>query len=138
MSRNVQNEANLHNLLGRHALHAVYIGVGLYGVGAGRVLVRRLPVLRDHPWLYAPPAALWPYFAGVVVYYVWVDYVNPVVVTLAGPRFDLEETARLQEVPELFLGLGFALFLVTLLDRLRGPVTTPPPVEPRRPAPSPH
>ncbi len=136
VQRNVQDEANLHNLLGRYALHAVYISVGLYGMGLGRVLVRRLPLLRDHPRLYAPPAVLWPYFAGVVLYYGYYDYLNPLVVALAGPAFDLAETSRLQEVPELFLAAGFVFFLVTLRDGLTGPIrgTEPYPAAGRTPA----
>ena len=135
VERNQQDEANLHNLLGRYALHAAYIAVGVYGVALGRVLVRRVPRLRDAPDLYAPPPVLAPYFAGVVLYYAWVDYVNPVVVRLAGPAFDLEEAARLQEVPELFLATGFALFLVLVRDRLRAEQTAAPAPHPDSGAP---
>lgn len=106
--------------LGRYALHAVYVAVGLYGAGLARVLVPRVPGLRDHPHLYAPAPVLAGWFACAPVYYVYVDYVNPLVVGALGPSVDIEEARRLQEAPEFVLALGFLWFLLMAADSVTG------------------
>lgn len=117
VARNVQNEANLHNLLERPALHAVYIGVALYACGLARWVVPRVPHLRRRPWLYVPPPSLWAWFGCALVYYVWADYLDPVLTAVLGNavQVDVLTGPKLQEVVELSLGGGFALFLLRLL-----------------------
>lgn len=118
VERNIQNEANLHNLIGRHALHAVYIAVGLWGLGLGRVLVRTIPFARP-AWLFAPAARRWTWFFPVTGYYLYIDYVGPLLVRLFGPALrDLADgPARFQEPMELLLACGFALFVLDALRR---------------------
>ena len=131
VAQNHQGEANVHNLLGRYALHAVYIAVGLYGAGLARLLVPRVPGLRDHPHLYAPAPVLAGWFACAPAYYVYVDYVNPLVVRALGPSVDIEEAGRLQEAPEFVLALGFLWFLLMAAGSLPvGPAAV------RRPTPT--
>ena len=110
--------AHLHNLLGRHALHAVYIAVGLWGLGLGRVLVRTIPFARP-AWLFAPAARRWTWFFPVTGYYLYIDYVGPLLVRLFGPALrDLADgPARFQEPMELLLACGFALFVLDALRR---------------------
>jgi hypothetical protein len=119
VEQNHQGEANVHNLLGRYALHASFIAVGLYGAGLGRLLVRRVPGLRDAPHLYAPAPVLAAWFGCVAAYYAYVDYGNPLVVRALGPGADLEQAGRLQEAPELVLALGFLWFLLMAAERAR-------------------
>ena len=38
VAANQQDEANLHNLLGRYALHGLYIVIGVWGIGVGRYI----------------------------------------------------------------------------------------------------
>lgn len=120
VARNQQGEANLHNLLGRLALDGTYIVVGLYGSFLARVIVPRLPLLRQRPWLYVPPLSLTTWFGCAWVYYAWADYVNPPVLTrVFGPSVDVVELTgpKLQEVVELALAAGFLLFLLRLVRR---------------------
>lgn len=124
--RNIQDEANLHNLLDRYALHAAYIVVGLWGLGAGRVVARLIPVARP-VWLYAPSRRRWTWFLPVTGYYVWIDYIGPAVATALGPWFDefARGPARFQEPMELLLACAFAFFVV---DVVRSTAAPPRPV----------
>ncbi len=116
---NTQNEANLHNLLGRRSLEGVYILVGLVGAVGARRLVPRLPALRQRSWLFAPPALLAPWFLAVTVYYAWVDYVDVVTSRLFGDDVEWRQVKRLQEYPELALACGFLLFTSYVFQRIR-------------------
>lgn len=117
VERNLQAEANVHNLLGHGPLHLVYIAVGLYGAFGWR-FVHRLPVLRDRPSLYAPPPVLSLYFLLVALYYVgW--FLSLAQVEVLGVTLDVEHVYRSQEFPELVLGVGFLLFLLHVLRRVR-------------------
>ncbi|RJK97882.1 hypothetical protein [Vallicoccus soli] len=112
VERNKQDEANLHNLLRRHQLHAVYLAVGLYGAGLGRLLVRRHPWTRARAALLAPgPREAW-FFGALVAVYGYYELGEPVVARLLGPGHDALSlgVSRLQEVAELSLALGFLLF----------------------------
>lgn len=135
---NKQHEANLHNLLGREALHATYVGVALYGSLVARWLVPRLPLLRVRPWLYAPPASLAAWFGSALVYYGWAEYLNPVIGWAFGPRTDIEYLTgpKLQEVAELALAGGFLLFLLRIVyvnpDRRGAKLLTAAKTEPLR------
>ena len=126
VERNLQAEANLHNLLGHASLHLVYIAVGLYGGLAWR-FVHRIPVLRDRPALYAPPPVLALYFLLVALYYIgW--FLSVPQAQVFGVTLDVERVYRSQEFPELLLSVGFLLFLVHVLRRVRrsgprGPAT---------------
>jgi hypothetical protein len=111
VERNLQDEANLHNLLGRYALHAAYIVVALWGVGVGRWLARRITWLRP-PFAFAPSSDLRWWFAPVLAYYVYVDYVVPLVNAVSARLTVGEGPPRLQEPVELVLAAGFLLFVV--------------------------
>lgn len=127
VERNRQSEANLHNLVSGDVLHPVYIAVGLYGAGLARVLVPRVPGMRDHVDLYAPPRVLAPWFAVASVYYAYYEYVNWLPVRLLGPAVDIKQTGRLQELPELLLSVALLSFVVMVRERLaREPVATGP------------
>ena len=117
---NIQSEANLHNLLDRYALHAAYIFVGLWALGLGRFVIRRLTPLRP-VFLYAPSARTFWWFVPVTAYYLWVDYLGPAVQALAGDWFEplALGPARYQEGVELILALGFAAFLTEVWRRTR-------------------
>ncbi|GMA41593.1 hypothetical protein GCM10025883_36380 [Mobilicoccus caccae] len=123
VERNIQGEANLHNLLGRYALHGAYIVVGLWGLGLGRVVARFLPFARP-VWLYAPFAHRWTWFFPVTGYYVFIDYVGPVLVGALGPALQdiADGPARFQEPMELLLAFGFALFVLDALRMTGRPV----------------
>lgn len=117
VEKNLQAEANLHNLLGHGPLHLVYIAVGLYGALGWR-FVHRLPVLRDRPALYAPPPVLALYFLLVALYYIgW--FLSLTQAQLFGVTLDVEHVYRSQEFPELVLSVGFLLFLLHVLRRVR-------------------
>ncbi len=113
VAANIQNEANVHNLLGRYGLHVAYILVGLWGAGVGRWVCRRVTWL--HPThLYAPPRTLVWWFLPVAGYYLYVDYVGRSLLLLLGDRVAslANGPARFQEVPEVILAGGFLLFVI--------------------------
>lgn len=113
---NLQDEANLHNLLGRYALHGLYILVGIWGVGLGRWVVRRVRWLRPG-YAYAPSKEVFWWFLPALAYYVYVDYVIPAVGVLG---VELSEgPPRFQEPVELLLGAGFLLFMIEVWLRAR-------------------
>jgi hypothetical protein len=116
---NQQNEMNLHNLLTQYPLEGAYIIAGLLGAFGLRRLAPRIPRLRDHPWLFAPPAQLGPWFLPVVVYYGYIGYVDPIVDATAGEEYTLGTIDRLQEGTELSLAIGVLAFLVAVLLRIR-------------------
>ncbi|WP_168583167.1 hypothetical protein [Gephyromycinifex aptenodytis] len=118
VERNIQGEANLHNLLGRYALHMAYIAVGLWGLGLGRVIARLIPAARP-TWLYAPRRVRFTWFIPVTAYYLYVDYLGPALLSLTGPWFQKWALgpARFQELIELILAIGFALFSYDALRR---------------------
>lgn len=123
---NIQSEANIHNLLDRYALHGIYIFVGLWGLGLGRVVVRRLRPLRP-TYLYAPSAATFWWFVPLTAFYVWHDYVGPAVQALVGDWFEplALGPARYQEAAELTLSLAFAAFLLDVWRRSRRDALSP-------------
>lgn len=111
---NVQDEANLHNLLDRYGLHGLYIVVGIWAVGLGRFVVRRVGWLRPG-YAYAPSWEVVWWFLPALVFYLYVDYV-----TLMGGVLGLELSEgppRFQEPVELVLGAGFVLFMIEVLMR---------------------
>lgn len=116
VAANLQDEANLHNLLGRYALHGLYIAIGVWGVGLGRWVVRRVRWLQ--PWYaFAPSRELFWWFLPALAYYAYIDYLIPAASALGlglgeGPP-------RFQEPVELLLGLGFLLFVVEAWIRSR-------------------
>ncbi len=118
VERNLQNEANLHNLLGRLALEGAYIALGIWGIGLGRVVVRRISWLRP-VHAFAPGRELFWWFFPVFAYYVYVDYLAPGL-ALAIPALgenDLALPPRFQEPMEFLLGVGFLLFVLTVWQR---------------------
>lgn len=117
VDRNLQGEANLHNLLGRAPLHGAYILVGLFGSVLARRIVPRIPRLRDRPWLFVPPRALAAWFGVAWVYYFWADYVNFVLRGVFGDVVDVQTLtgSKLQEIVELALAGGFLIFVYLLL-----------------------
>lgn len=119
VAKNLQGEANLHNLLGRLTLEGSFILVGLYGAVLGRLLIPRLPRLRERPELYVPPTGLVLWFGCVSAYYAWADYLNPVLTKLFGSRVDVLVLTgpKLQETAEMVLSLGFLLFLLSVFRR---------------------
>lgn len=126
VERNLQGEANLHNLLGKYALHGLYIVVGIWGVGLGRWVTRRVRAL--HPWYaYAPSRELLWWFLPVLAYYLFVDYLLPSANALPLPFTLGEGPDRLQEVMELLLGAGFGLFLLEAYLRSGRERTSSPP-----------
>ena len=117
IERNNQGEANLHNMLGHHPLHASFIVVGLYGAFGARMLVPKLPLLRDRPWLYVPPAALAGWFCCAWVYYAWAEYLNPLLVRIFGASVDIYRLTgpKLQELVEFVLAGAIVVFLLRLV-----------------------
>lgn len=120
VERNRQGEANLHNLLGRYALHGAYILVSLYGAILARHLVPRIRALRP-AFLFVPPAWTATWFGTAAVLYIYLDYVEPVLARISASWPVLEEAGydRLQEVVELSLSIGFILFVASNLSLLR-------------------
>ncbi|QFG69782.1 hypothetical protein [Ornithinimicrobium pratense] len=106
---NLQDEANLHNLLDRYALHGLYIVIGVWGVGVGRWVVSRVAWLQPG-YAYAPSKDLLWWFLPALVYYLYVDYGVPAA-GVAGVALG-EGPPRFQEPVELLLGAGFLLFMV--------------------------
>lgn len=120
---NLQGEANLHNLLGRYALHGVYLLVALSAGLLARVVVPRVRRLRDHPWLFVPGWDLAPWFGACFAFYVWFDYADPVFRRLLGPGVDvvLVSGPKLEELAELAMAGGFLLFAARVAVAIRGP-----------------
>lgn len=119
VERNLQSEANLHNLLGKVGLHGSYILVGLWGVGVGRAVARRASWLKPS-YAFAPGQHLFWWFLPVLVFYVYVGTVG------AGLRIVLPELEalssgppRFQECVEFILGVGFLLFVISVRPRAR-------------------
>lgn len=121
VERNVQGEANLHNLLGKYALHTVYIVVSAYGTFLARWVVPRLPRLGDRPWLFVPQRDLAPWFGICFAYYLWDTYLNGLLVAVFGKAVDVEVLTgpKLQESAELALAVGVLLFVWRLAVRER-------------------
>lgn len=117
VERNLQDEANLHNLLGKFALHGAYVMVGLWGVGVGRVVARRVSWLKP-VHVFAPGPELFWWFLPVLAFYV---YVGTVGVGLGRVIPDLEVLSsgppRFQEPTEFLLGVGFLLFVLSVRQR---------------------
>lgn len=128
IEHNKQDEANVHNLLRRPFLHAVYLIVGVYGAGLGRVLLRRLRPLRSWSWLLVPDRSLFWYFSCVVLIYGWFELsaylLEPVFGQQLNPR--LLGLSRLQEVAELGLALGFLLLVWSVYSRTKALRRQPP------------
>jgi hypothetical protein len=113
LEHNKQDEANLHNLLRRPMLHMVYIVVGLYGAGLGRLMIQRISRLRKWSWMLAPgPSTMW-YFACCALAYVYFEVSELVLEPAFGSDISPLSLgiSRIQEVAELGLSLGFLLFV---------------------------
>ena len=121
VERNVQGEANLHNLLGKYGLHTSYIVVCAYAAFGARLLVPRLPRLGARPWLFVPQRDLAPWFGVCLVYYVWATYLSPVLVAVFGPAISVTALTgpKLQESAELALAVGVLLFTARTARRHR-------------------
>ncbi|MDH3403950.1 MAG: hypothetical protein OES32_08900 [Acidobacteriota bacterium] len=126
LTRNRQNELNLHNLASRRVLHGAYILVA--GIGAfGRLLLprplrRRLGANVD---LLLPRWYLTSYFFPAAALYVYFDYLSPILLRWLGESYYWTRTwykrfmiARDQEPAEALLAAGFALFVCDVLLRL--------------------
>jgi hypothetical protein len=115
-----QNEMNLHRLGGRRILHTVYILVSGYGALASFIVPRQIaerfvPLVN----LLVPGRLLFFYFFSAFLFYLYIEYLSPVLVSLFGPQVDyglrIDEGRFIllgdQEIPEFLLALGFALFV---------------------------
>lgn len=136
LERNHQRELNLHNLLGRYALHGAYIALsGAMALSWAVVprLLRRLPArprrfLSARQWMFVPDRRLTLYFLPCMLLYLYYDYVNPLQVYLYGPEWHITRgeverffiVAKDQEPIELLLGAGILLFLALVLRRALG------------------
>jgi hypothetical protein len=121
VARNVQDEANVHNLLTPWALSAAYTAVGVYGAGVGHALWRRVPRVGQFADFLAPPwqslAAIW--FAVHALVYGWYSVIEPLV-RAVGVDFALDDHLRkLGEPSEMILGVGLLLFAVESFLRIR-------------------
>lgn len=121
VERNVQGEANLHNLLGKYGLHTTYIVVSAYAAFAARTLVPRLPRLGARPWLFVPQRDLAPWFGICFAYYLWATYLDPVLVAVFGSQISVTALTgpKLQESAELALAVGVLLFAARMARRPR-------------------
>lgn len=116
---NKQDEANIHNLMSRRYLHALYIGVGLYGAFAARLLP---PLVgRFRAVFLAPGRRLAGWFLVPTLLYVYYDFVSPVMVRVFGEGAGWSELnlLRVQEVAELVLCVGFVLFVCEAIRTVR-------------------
>jgi hypothetical protein len=114
---NFQNEANAHNLLTPWALSATYTIVGVYGVGVGHALWRRLPRVGEFADLLAPPlrSVAAPWFGVHAVVYAWYSVVEPIMRAF-GSDFAVDDHLRkLGEPSEFILGVGFLVFALESL-----------------------
>ena len=119
LENNLQSEANLHNLLGRLALEGAYIAIGLLGIGVGRAVASRVGWLRP-VYVYAPGRELFWWFLPVCAYYIYADYIGPLVARAAPGREILATgPANFQEPMEFLLGVGFLLFVLSVWRRSR-------------------
>jgi hypothetical protein len=120
-ARNNQGESNVHNLLSPWALSATYTAVGVYGAGVGHALLRRIPRVGEFADLLAPSwrSVAAPWFGVHAVVYAWYSVVEPIV-RAAGVDFAMDDHLRkLGEPSELVLGVGFLLFVVDSLVRVK-------------------
>jgi hypothetical protein len=121
IERNQQNESNVHNLLSPWALSATYTAVGVYGVGVGHAVLRRLPRVGEFADLLAPPwgSVATPWFGVHALVYAWYSVVEPVV-RAVGFDFAMDDHLRkLGEPSEFILGVGFLLFAIDSLRSVR-------------------
>ncbi len=117
VERNLQSEANVHNLFGRLALEGAYIAIGLWGIGVGRAVASRVGWLRP-AYVFAPGRELFWWFLPVCAYYVYADYVGPLLArALPGREVVASGPANFQEPMEFLLGVGFLLFVIFVWRR---------------------
>lgn len=117
VEHNQQSEANLHNLLGRLALEGAYIAIGLWGIGVGRAVASRVGWLRP-AYVYAPGRELFWWFLPVCAYYIYADYVGPLLArAFPGREIVASGPANIQEPMEFILGVGFLLFVLLVWRR---------------------
>lgn len=119
VAANSQHEANTHNLVGRHTIDMAYMVLGFIGAFGARWVVPRIPRLRDRRWLFVPPARYAPWYLCVLLYYLWFDYGDEIILHTVGWGYSLNQIERLQETAEMSLGIGFALFAWNVLARIR-------------------
>jgi hypothetical protein len=121
LASNVQGEMSLHNLpWAQHCLHVSYIAVGSFG-GLAWALVpaRGSARFREYVrWIVPPRALLW-YFLPVAVFYALFTFSPYPAGQPAALRFGFLSQYD-QEPGELLLSIGFLLFAVQALVRLRG------------------
>lgn len=119
VERNLQGEANLHNLLGLYGLHTTFLLVAAYGMFLARVLVPRIPRLKEHPWLFVPQRDLVAWFGICFAYYLWDPFLDAVLVAVFGDAVSVGSIAgpKLQESAELALGVGILLFAARVARR---------------------
>lgn len=120
---NIQDETNLHNMLGRYALEGLYIIVGFYGAFSRLLTPSR--IRQRYPMgsnLLTPNYFLVLYFLPVFALYVYYDYLADPLVHWFGPQFGFSNSkggeahtqfmrAKDQEPIEFLLSLGFLLFV---------------------------
>ena len=124
VERNIQSESNLHNTLSERWLHGTYIAVGLYAGLLSRWIAPFL-VGKHRAWLIAPAAALALYFLVPAAVYVYFDYLDPIIRAVLGDDYGWRQLrlGNMQEVAELVLGIGFLLFVRSVLTRVRNPAS---------------
>jgi hypothetical protein len=117
---NLQGEMNVHNLAPvQRLLHPAYILVGVFGAFGWCTLRERGPARwRELARWLVPPPALLGCFLPVAVFYVFLDYTPARWIGEDGLRFGFVSTYD-QEPAELLLALGFLLFALHALGRLR-------------------
>lgn len=115
---NFQDEITLHNLTAMSVLHNIYILVGAYGTFSwiiARIFLRWYMVKEKYRYFInsiVPDWFLSSYFLLLFLIYFLFEYISQ-------PRSWTFYIWRDQEVAELFLSLGFLLFLVISYQRLR-------------------
>jgi len=116
--KNYQDEITLHNSIAMAALHNIYILVGAYGAFSwilARIYLRWGRVKEKYRYFInsiVPDWFLSSYFLLLFLIYFLFEYVSQ-------PRSWTFYVWRDQEVAELFLSLGFLLFLIINYQRLR-------------------
>ncbi len=116
---NYQGELTVHNLLGRHLLHLVYIIVSFYGAFAKRILPKSIKTKRKNLVnLFMPDSLLFFYFFPTFLFYLYLDYISKIFSIFLGPdtifahgpgKFIMPKD---QETVELILALGFLCFVI--------------------------
>jgi hypothetical protein len=130
---NEQQELNIHNFLSQRPLHGAYILVSFLVAFGWYVVPKLLPrfparvrsLVEDKLWMLLPDWRLMLYALPCMLFYIFIDYVNPIVWRILGPQWDAFSGSpdnfflpKDQETLELFLAIGFFLFVVMVFRRL--------------------